>query len=122
MSLVTGAAGFIASHLCESLLARGHRVIGLDGLTDSYDLNQKRANLQMLSQHEGFEFVEAHLMDADLDLDPVFEDVGYVFHLAARAGVREGWTPTNFERYMAGQQPLDPALGRRRAARRRQAI
>ena len=99
-TLVTGASGFIASHLCESLLVRGHRVIGLDGMTDSYDLDQKRANLHTLRQHEGFEFVEAHLMDADLDLDQVFDGVEYVFHLAARAGVREGWTPTNFQRYM----------------------
>lgn len=99
-TLVTGATGFIASHLCESLLARGHRVIGLDGMTDSYDLNQKRANLETLRRHTGFEFVQTHLMDADLDLDLVFEGVTYVFHLAARAGVREGWTPTNFQRYM----------------------
>ena len=99
-TLVTGASGFIASHLCESLLARGHRVVGLDGMTDSYDLDQKRANLHSLRQHEGFEFVQAHLMDADLDLDQVFAGVQYVFHLAARAGVREGWTPTNFQRYM----------------------
>jgi len=69
-------------------------------MTDSYDLDQKRANLETLRGNAGFEFVQAHLMDADLDLDPVFEDVKYVFHLAARAGVREGWTPTNFQRYM----------------------
>ncbi len=99
-TLVTGASGFIASHLCESLLARGHRVVGLDGMTDSYDLDQKRANLDTLRQHAGFEFVEAHAMDSDLDLDQVFDGVEYVFHLAARAGVREGWTPTNFQRYM----------------------
>lgn len=99
-TLVTGASGFIASHLCESLLARGHRVVGLDGMTDSYDLDQKRANLQTLRQHEDFVFVEAHLLDTELELDQVVEGVEYVFHLAARAGVREGWTPTNFQRYM----------------------
>ncbi|MDE2767546.1 MAG: NAD-dependent epimerase/dehydratase family protein [Chloroflexota bacterium] len=99
-TLVTGASGFIASHLCESLLARGHRVVGLDGMTDSYDLDQKQANLDSLRQHEGFDFVPAHLLDADLDLDKVLGGVQYVFHLAARAGVREGWTPTNFQRYM----------------------
>ena len=100
VTLVTGATGFIASHLCESLLARGHRVIGLDGMTDSYDLEQKRANLNTLRQHEDFDFVEAHLLDSELELDQVVDGVEYVFHLAARAGVREGWTPTNFQRYM----------------------
>ena len=114
-TLVTGASGFIASHLCESLLARGHRVVGLDGMTDSYDLDQKTANLHTLQRHEGFEFVEAHVMDPDLDLDQVFDGVEYVFHLAARAGVREGWTPTNFERYMqdnsrSTQKMADAAL------------
>ena len=90
-------------------------MIGLDGMTDSYDRDQKRANLHTLQRYEGFEFVEAHLMDSDLDLDQVFDGVEYVFHLAARAGVREGWTPTNFERYMqdnsrSTQRMADAAL------------
>ena len=98
VSLVTGAAGFIASHLCEALLARGHRVIGIDGFTDSYDVAQKRANATVLHEHQNFQLVEGHLLD--LDLDPILDGVDHVFHLAARAGVREGWTPTNFDRYM----------------------
>ena len=75
-------------------------MIGLDGMTDSYDLEQKRANLNTLRQHEDFEFVDAHLLDTKLELDQLIDGVEYVFHLAARAGVREGWTPTNFQRYM----------------------
>ncbi len=75
-------------------------MIGLDGMTDSYDLEQKRANLNKLRQHEDFEFVEAHLLDTELEMDQVVKGVEHVFHLAARAGVREGWTPTNFQRYM----------------------
>ena len=69
-------------------------------MTDSYDLEQKRANLNTLRQNEDFDFVEAHLLDSELELDQVVDGVEYVFHLAARAGVREGWTPTNFQRYM----------------------
>jgi nucleoside-diphosphate-sugar epimerase len=98
VSVVTGAAGFIASHLCEELLKRGHRVIGLDGFTDSYDLDQKRGNADALCAWNSFTMVEGHLMD--LDLDSVLDGADHIFHLAARAGVREGWTPTNFERYM----------------------
>ncbi len=97
-SLVTGAAGFIASHLCEALLARGHHVIGIDGFTDTYDLAQKRANARLLLEHPEFELVEGHLHD--LDLTPLVQRVRHVFHLAARAGVREGWTPENFQRYL----------------------
>ncbi len=98
VTLVTGAAGFIPSHLCEALLARGHRVIGLDGLTDTYDQRQKQANLDVLQRHAAFEFVHGHLLE--VDLDPLLDGVQHVFHLAARAGVREGWTPTNFDNYM----------------------
>ena len=98
VSLVTGAAGFIASHLCEALLARGHQVIGVDGFTDSYDLAQKRANARILGAHPHFEPVEGHL--AEIELDPLLRRADYVFHLAARAGVREGWSPDVYARYL----------------------
>ena len=88
-SLVTGAAGFVGSHLCQRLLAEGHLVTGVDGLTDSYDPAVKRANLAVFADDPGFAFVAGHL--ADLDLPPLLDGIDYVFHLAARAGVRGGW-------------------------------
>ena len=98
VSVVTGAAGFIASHLCEALLARGHQVVGIDGFTDTYDVNQKRGNADELAGSDRFRMVEGHLME--LDIDSILDGADYIFHLAARAGVREGWTPKNFEHYM----------------------
>ncbi|MDP6350065.1 MAG: NAD-dependent epimerase/dehydratase family protein [Chloroflexota bacterium] len=88
-SLVTGCAGFVGSHLCRRLLDEGHLVTGIDGLTDSYDPAVKRANLAGFAADPGFTFVAGHL--ADLDLPPLLEGIDYVFHLAARAGVRGGW-------------------------------
>jgi UDP-glucose 4-epimerase len=96
--LVTGACGFIASHLVERLLADGHHVIGVDGFTDTYDVQQKRDNEQRLRNHPEYEHVEGHLMD--LDPKPLTDRAQYVFHLAARAGVREGWTAINYGRYL----------------------
>ena len=58
ISVVTGAAGFIASHLCEALLARGHHVVGIDGFTDTYDVNQKRGNADELAGSDRFRMVE----------------------------------------------------------------
>ncbi len=98
VSLVTGACGFIASHLTERLLAEGHHVIGVDGFTDTYDEQQKRDNERRLRTHPEYEHVEGHLMD--LDIKPLTDRAQFVFHLAARAGVREGWSAANFGRYM----------------------
>ncbi|MBM4435966.1 MAG: NAD-dependent epimerase/dehydratase family protein [Actinobacteria bacterium] len=114
VSLVTGAAGFIASHLCERLLAEGHHVIGVDAFTDSYALSQKRGNARVLLAQPEFELIEGHL--TELDLRPLFERADYLFHLAARAGVREGWTPVNFTRYLrdnsfSTQRLADAAVG-----------
>lgn len=86
--LVTGAAGFIGSHLSEALLERGHEVIGLDSLTDFYDVAQKRQNLMDVTR-EGFRFVEEDL--GDCDLGALLEGVSVVFHHAAQAGVRTSW-------------------------------
>ena len=52
--LVTGAAGFIGYHLCEALLARGETVIGVDVLSDYYDVHLKKARLERLESHAGF--------------------------------------------------------------------
>ena len=87
--VVTGAAGFIGSHLTESLLAAGHEVTGVDAFTDYYARSAKERNLEKSRDHRTFRLVEGRLQD--LDLRPVLEGVGQVFHLAAQAGVRASW-------------------------------
>ena len=76
--LVTGAAGFIGSHLAEALLAAGHEVVGVDCFTDYYDPVEKERNA------EGLEIRRQDLAEDPLDLD----GVDGVFHLAGQPGVR----------------------------------
>ena len=64
--LVTGAAGFIGSHLVDGLLADGHRVIGVDCFTDYYDRRRKEENIAGAVGQDGFELIEADLMTADI--------------------------------------------------------
>lgn len=87
--LVTGAAGFIGSHVAESLLARGDTVVGLDSLNDYYPVAYKKRNVDVLKKNLNFYFVEGELEDVSL-LDGLFRkhDITHVAHLAARAGVR----------------------------------
>jgi len=87
--LVTGAAGFIGSHLCETLLARGDRVVGLDNFNDFYDPAIKRSNLAGPLSHPGFALVEGDIRDGAA-VARVFAEHAptSVVHLAAMAGVR----------------------------------
>lgn len=87
--LVTGAAGFIGSQLCERLLAEGREVVGIDCLTDYYDPARKRRNLAASLAAPGFRFVQEDLVDADLPA--LLDGCGLVFHEAAQAGVRASW-------------------------------
>jgi len=86
--LVTGAAGFVGSHVTQTLLARGERVIGLDNLCDYYPPARKRANLAEVGNSPAFRFVEGDIRDADL-LRELFtvEQPGQVIHLAAMPGI-----------------------------------
>jgi len=88
-ALVTGAAGFIGSHLSEHLLERGHEVTGLDAFTDYYAREVKEANLASLRKRAAFDFVETSIRNADLP--DLLDGVTHVFHLAAQAGVRASW-------------------------------
>jgi UDP-glucose 4-epimerase len=94
--LVTGAAGFIGSHLAERLLSEGHGVVGLDGFSDNYDVAIKRDHIASLASRPGFELVEGFI--EDLDLASVLDGVDRVFHLAAVPGVRSSWGDS-FEDY-----------------------
>ncbi len=87
--LVTGGAGFIGSHVCEALLARGEAVVSLDNFDDFYAPAVKRRNLAAAVGHPGFTLVEGDLRDAGA-LEGLFRRhrVSAVIHLAARAGVR----------------------------------
>lgn len=96
-SLVTGAAGFIGSRLVERLLATGHRVIGVDCLTDYYDPQVKRANLVTAGRHPAFSLVESDLVTADLT--ELLCDADEVYHLAGQPGVRASWGPS-FDVYL----------------------
>ncbi|MDH5526004.1 MAG: GDP-mannose 4,6-dehydratase [Nitrospirota bacterium] len=87
--LVTGAAGFIGSHLCEALLARGERVVGVDNFDPFYPRAVKERHLAAFSGHPNFTFVEGDILDLPL-LSAAFAThrVDRVVHLAALAGVR----------------------------------
>jgi nucleoside-diphosphate-sugar epimerase len=93
--LVTGAAGFIGSHLCERLLAQGHQVIGLDAFIPYYPRPIKETNLQPALTHPAFVFRELDLR-RDVLQDAV-TGVDVVFHLAAMAGLTRSWT--EFDQY-----------------------
>jgi len=88
--LVTGAAGFIASRVCEMLLDEGHEVIGADNLCDSYDVRLKHYRLRRLLERPGFRFSALDISDRGA-VDALFstgEPFAGVINLAARAGVR----------------------------------
>jgi nucleoside-diphosphate-sugar epimerase len=88
-AVVTGAAGFIGSHLVEALLEDGWDVTGVDCLTGYYDPARKRDNLQASLSHGNFTFLEADLRRADLGA--VLRGAAAVFHQAGQPGVRGSW-------------------------------
>ncbi len=88
-SVVTGAAGFVGSHLVERLLALGHDVVGVDCFTDYYDRRAKESNVAAARANGSFQLIEEDL--CALDLERLLDGVEYVFHLAGQAGVRPSW-------------------------------
>ena len=91
-AFVSGCAGFIGSHLTESLLADGHSVLGIDAFNPNYDRAQKLDNLGRARESEAFELVTLDL--AEGDLGALVDDCDVVFHLAAEPGVRNSWGST----------------------------
>jgi UDP-glucuronate 4-epimerase len=86
--LVTGAAGFIGSHLVDSLLRDGHQVTALDNFDPFYARATKEQNIEAHRQHAGWRLVEADLRDGDSMRQRLAGDFDVVVHLAAKAGVR----------------------------------
>ena len=114
-ALVTGAAGFIGSHLTASLLDKGATVVGIDSFTDYYPRAIKERNLEENRLRQGFRFAETSIQDADLPA--LLDGVTHVFHLAAQAGVRKSWGK-DFKTYTvnnvdATQMLLEACVGRK---------
>lgn len=106
-TIVTGAAGFIGSHMVEALVDRHNSVIGIDSFTDYYSPETKVRNLSTVLGSPEFQLLRVDL--ASQPLEPLFEGVETVFHLAAQPGVRGSWASgfdTYVERNILGTQRL----------------
>ena len=90
MILITGAAGFIGSHVAHALMARGETVLGIDNLNDYYDVSLKEARLSRLTVNKQFAFRKLDIADRSgmLALAKDFPAIDRIVHLAAQAGVR----------------------------------
>ena len=91
LAVVTGAAGFIGSHLADVLTERGHPVVGLDSLDDWYSPARKAENLAAARSRRSFRLALADIRTADLPAR--FAGARVVYHLAARPGVQDSWGP-----------------------------
>ena len=111
--LVTGAAGFVGSHLVSRLVADGDEVVGVDSMTDYYDVGLKRANLER-NASPSFEHHDVDLNDPSIGR--LLDGVDSVVHLAGQPGVRLSWG-TDFSAYVernvsATQNLLEACSGR----------
>ena len=88
--VVTGAAGFIGSHLCDRLLQAGHEVVGIDGFVPFYPREMKERNLAGARASKDFTLHET-LIETAQDLPAILTGASAIYHLAAQAGVRASW-------------------------------
>jgi nucleoside-diphosphate-sugar epimerase len=88
-ALVTGAAGFVGSTLCERLIRDGYEVVGVDSFTPYYDPSIKHDNLQRVRLDDRFTMVEGDLMTCDVA--QLLTGIDVVFHQAGQPGVRLSW-------------------------------
>ncbi|MBP1990977.1 NAD-dependent epimerase/dehydratase family protein [Paenibacillus eucommiae] len=95
--IITGAAGFIGSHLSEALLQLGHSVTGVDHIESSSNRSIKEDNLKNILVHPEFQWQAVDLLN--IDLNRLIADADIVFHLAGLAGVRNSWG-SSFEDYL----------------------
>lgn len=99
--VVTGAAGFIGSHLCDALLTQGHTVWAIDNFDNFYSRSTKEKNVAMIKNHSRLHFFEADLRDAQKTREFLQKARPQtIFHLAAKAGVRPSIVdPTAYEEF-----------------------
>src|SRR5438128_1513963 len=88
--IVTGAAGFIGSHLCDRLLEAGHEVVGVDALIPYYPRAIKEANLDAARESQVFTFYRRDLRHDQIEA--ALDGADIVFHLAAMPGLPRSWT------------------------------
>ena len=88
-TIVTGVGGFIGSHLAETLLNQGDKVIGIDEFNDYYNPTLKRQNISQFQNHPGFQLIQNNIQS--LNWSELLVDVDVVYHQAAQAGVRPSW-------------------------------
>ena len=110
--IVTGAAGFIGSHLCEALLDAGHEVAGVDAFIPYYSPAVKERNVARALEHPRFRL---HRLDLRTDrADELVADAEVIYHLAATPGLVKSWT--DFDSYLTcntqATQRLLEAVGR----------
>jgi UDP-glucuronate 4-epimerase len=86
--LITGAAGFIGSHLCERLTGDGHSVVGLDNFDPFYDRKTKESNIKSLLKSDKFKLIEGDIRDTGCVESICKNNIDAIVHLAAKAGVR----------------------------------
>ncbi len=94
---ITGCAGFIGSHICETLLSQNHAVIGNDSFTDYYPVELKQKNLQKLTAHPNFRFIDGDLLT--VDISSILDGIDCIFHTAGQPGVRASWG-SHFDEYV----------------------